>query len=179
MPREQQGRAGHIDDVIDIEPVPWPLLIPDARDRAVEAVAEPIRHKRYDHAKGRPVRYTVGGERGAGTGHRNQAERRQVIGVDEAGKSPGDPDERLLFRSRENAQVLARMHGCDSRVSLNASTRECVIESKGLSRSLGLGSLNPGLSLVLAHWSRSARRNTLPTMVLAARVRNSMRAGTL
>ena len=56
--REQQRRAGHIDDVIDVEPVSRPLLVPDARDRAVEAVAEPVRHQRDDHAERRPVRYT-------------------------------------------------------------------------------------------------------------------------
>ena len=57
MPADQQRDADDVEDVIDVEAVARPLVLADARDRAVEAVAEPVeRQSRDDQTRARAAR---------------------------------------------------------------------------------------------------------------------------
>ena len=49
QPGKEQRRAGEIDHVVDVVAVAGPLLIADARDRAVEAVAKPVQQQAQHH----------------------------------------------------------------------------------------------------------------------------------
>src|SRR5262249_33527363 len=104
--------AGDVDDVVDVEAVTGTLLIPDASDRPIQAVAEPVRRERHDDAACGPRCDAIAGERQSGERHGDQTQRREVIGADEVGEPTGDPNEELLLRSSENAQVLASMRAC-------------------------------------------------------------------
>jgi len=64
--------AGEIDDVIDVVPVSRPLPAPDARERAVEAVAEPIDGQGEDVDGCRPERDAHCRERRAAGDHRRK-----------------------------------------------------------------------------------------------------------
>ena len=48
-PAKSNGRARQIDHVIDVVAVSRPLLIADAGDRAVEAVAKPVQQQAQHH----------------------------------------------------------------------------------------------------------------------------------
>ena len=71
---EQERRAERVDDVVDVEAVARPLVLADARERAVEAVAEPVERQADDHetsADGVDAREPVGD---TGAEHRHERE---------------------------------------------------------------------------------------------------------
>ena len=48
---EQKQHAEAVDDVIDVEAIPGPLLLADAGHGAVEAVAEPVCREAHHHTQ--------------------------------------------------------------------------------------------------------------------------------
>ena len=76
---EEHGGAGQVDDVVDVEAEAGPLLLADAGERAVEAVAEPVEGERQDDADQADHPVLRRPEAQAGAGHRRQAQAAQVI----------------------------------------------------------------------------------------------------
>jgi hypothetical protein len=106
---EQKCSAGYIDDMIDVEAVPRPLLVADARDGSVEAVAEPVDEQCRNHAESSQRRPADRRKAGSGGRHRRQPRCRQVVRVDCPRQSPRDPDERALFGRCKDAFVFTPM----------------------------------------------------------------------
>jgi hypothetical protein len=101
---EQKQGAEGVDDVIDVVAVPRPLLLTYPRERAVEAVTEPVQgqaHDRQQQADGRPARHPEGQ---AGAEHGHERKRRQVVGIDEGGHARRQPEQRAFLQWREDAR---------------------------------------------------------------------------
>jgi hypothetical protein len=108
---EETHRVHEIDDMIDVEAVARSLLIADAGDRPVEAVAKPVEGEEHRHSKERPRRPPCGRERHTGAGRAHHPEDRQVVGVDRRWKPVRDPHEQPLFGGCQHAPVLAHVGG--------------------------------------------------------------------
>ena len=102
---EEHRRAGEVDDVIDVEAEPWPLLLADPGERPVETVTEPVdRERQHDPDQAdHPILRRPEAE--AGAGHRRQTEATQVIGRDPAGQPLGHVDESATFGPCQGAAV--------------------------------------------------------------------------
>ena len=109
--RDQHRDADNVEDVIDVEAVTRPLVMANARDRPVEAVAEPVEGQSRDDQTecGRPE--ARGPERGAGAGHRGQREEGEVVGGHLLWKPSCDPDEHALLERGEHGSVHAPVRG--------------------------------------------------------------------
>ena len=94
--------------MVDIEAVAWPLMIANARERAVQAVAEPVQREADDRQVEPDRRHAGEPVRGAGAEHRDEREARQVIRVD-AGRHPASQrDEHAFLEWRQHAGQHAR-----------------------------------------------------------------------
>src|SRR5580658_6812595 len=99
--------ADGIDHVIDVKTVARALLLADACQRAVEAVAKPIQYEtencRQQHAA------IAAGERitDAGRDLAGEAEQSKMVGVNPPWHALGHPDERALLGGGEKASVNA------------------------------------------------------------------------
>src|SRR6185312_4684834 len=94
LPLQQAGagEAAHesdgaedIDDVVDVEAVAWTLLVADAGERAVEAVAKPVEDEAEDDEE--QCEFVKAGERvgDAGSDLRAEAKKRELVGGEPGG----------------------------------------------------------------------------------------------
>ena len=100
---EQEQDSNDVEYVIDVEAVARPLVPADARQRPVEAVAEPVHREHPDRAQHGRRRTGSDPVADAGDGHRDAGQRRQVVRVDERGHPAGNPYEQALLGGGEDA----------------------------------------------------------------------------
>jgi hypothetical protein len=106
---QQQGGADDVEHMIDVIAVARPLEAPDARERAIEAVAKPVQRQRGDdepHGVRVPTQEPVPDAREQ---HGREREAGEVIGVHPARHPLGEPDEELFFAMRKHASMLANV----------------------------------------------------------------------
>ena len=108
--------------MIDVEAESGTLLPADARQRPVQAVAEPICRQRADHEDHRARPDAGCGKRRSGGEHRDKRECAQVVGMNTGGQRAGDTNQQPFLCIGKNAAVVAdvgrTLHGFPS-------TQEC------------------------------------------------------
>jgi hypothetical protein len=95
--RREEQNPERIEHVVDVEAVTRPFVLPNARERSVHAVAEPVQdeeeHRNYETdgtSRCGPVTDT-------GSDHCEPAERGQVVGVNRRRQALCHPDEAALL----------------------------------------------------------------------------------
>jgi hypothetical protein len=112
-PEQQHHGAGRIEDVVHVEAVARALLIADARERAVERVAEPVKEQAgVDQVqRWRPAaRQHIAERRPGGS---RCGESGEMVGIDAARKTRGHPRQRSTFKVCRDAVHHAH-GGCES-----------------------------------------------------------------
>ena len=96
--------------MIDVVAVTGTLLVAYTCQRAVEAVAEPVRRQREPECPGAPRRLGNVREAPAGRGHGEQADERQMVGIDRRRQPQGESDEQAFFGIGQQTSMLADVH---------------------------------------------------------------------
>jgi hypothetical protein len=102
---EDEQDAQGVQHVIDVETIPWALVMTHARERSVQAVAEPVHGEECNRNQERGGRAVPIAQ--AGAKHGDAGEDRQVIGVDGRGQPLCHPDEASFLDRRQKAVVNA------------------------------------------------------------------------
>jgi hypothetical protein len=93
--------------VVHVESVAWAQPLADAGQRSVEAIAEPVDYQCGDHDDQRAAVPTRRPVAQTGGDHGQETEQGEVVGIDPGGHAFGQPDQGLLFRRCQHAELLA------------------------------------------------------------------------
>ena len=97
--------------MVEVVPIARALVAAHARDRAVEAVAEPVDGQHHRHEQQRAPVPGRRRERRAGRHGAERAEGGQVIRIDAAGQPVREPDQEPFLGVSQHAAVLADVRG--------------------------------------------------------------------
>ena len=104
----EEERSYGVDDMVHVKAVTRTLAIAGTRERAIEAVSEPVEREEnrcQEQAEGIPAREGIACARKK---HGDEAEERQMIRVDFCGRARGEPEENSAFRNRRKALLSPR-----------------------------------------------------------------------